>query len=100
MAIKYKLQTRMEAMAKIPLGMSNPLRYSELRAVLYRGRGGVYDELQDQRQAYGFAAGVNTRLGDLRVYDSGQAGAGFSTKRADQATRLVFERGQAGSGWE
>lgn len=102
MALKYKLQARIDSMTDNMSGVwgdgSKPvMRYSDLRANAYPPRGGASDEIAFLKGAdIGLGAGgLNNKLSDMRVgATSVWIGAG-SSSRFDQASREMFEGGDA-----
>lgn len=103
MAIKYKIDERVKAMADNLGGeWRNPttdklLRYSDLRFNSYPPRGGASDEVAFLKGGVvGLVeGGLNNKLSDMRVGAASVWVSGGSSKRLDQASREMFEGGDA-----
>lgn len=94
MALKYKLQTRMESLAATwSYDEPGPLRYSSLRQVSYGGRGGMNDELEYIRNNGSGTSddGVNEKLSDASVNYRTFFSNNNGVNRADEINRVAFE---------
>lgn len=95
MAIKYQRdQQILQLIADTGTDQIAP-RLSELRLIRFRGRGGVYDEIQFVRNELNSEdpePGINEKISDLYVkYEGSVCGEEDTSNRFDQKRRIFNE---------